>query len=96
MKSVKTAFRVFTNKMLESSLKFKIWSSKGVIYMKFSKSILIFLFFSSVLSVFFYALHRTNGNVFKSLQFALFFLAIKMGLIAPNSPFELNQNQPNQ
>ena len=81
--------------MLESSLKFKIWSSKGVIYMKPLKSILILLFLSSVSSAF-YALHRTNGNVFKSLQFVLFFLAIKMGLIAPNIPFELNQNQPNQ
>jgi hypothetical protein len=64
--------------------------------MKFSKSILIFLFFSSLSGAFFYALHRTNGNLFKSLQFALFFLAIKMGLIGPNIPFELNQNQPNQ
>ena len=64
--------------------------------MKFSNSILIFLFFSSVSGAFFYALHRTNGNVFKSLQFALYFLAIKMGLIAPSLPFELNQDQPNQ
>nr|UDP55602.1 hypothetical protein orf290b [Schizostauron trachyderma] len=64
--------------------------------MKFSNSILIFLFFSSVSGAFFYALHRTNGNVFKSLQFALYFLAIKMGLIPLSLPFELNQDQPNQ
>lgn len=61
--------------------------------MKFSKSILIFLFFSSVSGAFFYALHRTNGNVFKSLQFALYFLAIKMGLIGPNLPPKLDQDQ---
>jgi hypothetical protein len=46
--------------------------------------------------LFFYALHRTNGKVFKSLQFALYFLAIKMGLIPLSLPFELNQDQPNQ
>ena len=61
--------------------------------MKFSNSILIFLFFSSVSGAFYYALKRTNGNVFKSLQFALFFLAIKIGLIAPNLPPKLDQDQ---
>ena len=35
-------------------------------------------------------------SVLKSLLFALYFLAIKIGLIAPNVPLELNQNQPNQ
>ena len=64
--------------------------------MKFSKSILIFLFFSSVSGAFYYALKRTNGNVFKSLQFALFFLAIKIGLIGPNLPLKLDQDQPTQ
>jgi len=64
--------------------------------MKFSRSILIFLFFSPILGAFFYALNRTDGNVLKSLLFALYFLAIKIGLIAPNVPLELNQNQPNQ
>jgi len=64
--------------------------------MKFSKSILLFLFFSSVSGAFYYALKRTNGNVFKSLQLALYFLAIKMGLISLSLPFELNQDQPNQ
>ena len=64
--------------------------------MKFSNSILIFLFFLIPFGCFFYALNRTNGNVFKSLQFALYFLAIKMGLIPLSLPFELNQDQPNQ
>ena len=57
------------------------------------ESILIFLFFSSVLVAFYYALKRTNGNVFKSLQFALFFLAIKICLIGPNLPPKLDQDQ---
>jgi hypothetical protein len=64
--------------------------------MKLSKSILIFLFASSILGAFSYALNRTDGNVLKSLQFALYFLAIKIGLIAPNIPLELNHHQPNQ
>jgi hypothetical protein len=61
--------------------------------MKFSKSILIFLFVSSVSGAFYYELKRTNGNVFISLQFALYFLAIKIGLIAPNLAPKLDQDQ---
>ncbi len=49
--------------------------------MKFSKSIVIFLFASSILRAFSYALNRTYGNVLKSLLFVLYFLAIKLGLI---------------
>ena len=64
--------------------------------MELSKSILIFLFFSSISGAFFYAMRRTKGNILKSLLFALYFLAIKIGLIAPNIPLELNQDQPNQ
>jgi len=64
--------------------------------MKISKSILIFLFASSILGAFSYALNRTDGNVYKSVLFTLYFLAIKIGLIAPNVPLELNQDQPNQ
>ena len=64
--------------------------------MKISKSILIFLFASSILGAFSYALNRTDGNVYKSVLFTLYFLAIKIGLIPPNVPLELNQNQPNQ
>ena len=44
--------------------------------MKFSKSILIFLFASSILGAFSYALNRTDGNVYKSVLFTLYFLAI--------------------
>ena len=61
--------------------------------MKFSKSILIFLFCSSVSGAFYYGLKRTNGNVFKSLQFALFVLAIKIGLVGPNLPPKFDQDQ---
>ena len=68
----------------------------GGFSMKFSKSILIFLFLSSTLSAFYYGLKRTDGNICKSIMFTMYFLAIKIGLIAPNIPFELNQNQPNQ
>jgi len=64
--------------------------------MKLSKSILIFLFASSILGAFSYALNRTDGNGLKSLQFALLVLAIKIGLIAPNIPLELDHHQPNQ
>jgi len=35
-------------------------------------------------------------NSLKSLQFALYYLAIKIGLIAPNVPLELAHQQPNQ
>lgn len=64
--------------------------------MRFSKSILIFLFASSILGTFSYALDKIDGNVLKSLQFALYFLAIKIGLIAPNIFLKLNKDQPNQ
>jgi hypothetical protein len=64
--------------------------------MKFSRSIIIFLFVSSVLGAFSYALNRTDGNIYKSFLFTLCFLAIKIGLIPPNVPLELNQSQPNQ
>jgi hypothetical protein len=56
----------------------------------------VFLFVPSCSGAFFYALNRTDGSVLKSLQFAIYFLAIKIGLIAPNIPLELNQDQPNQ
>ena len=64
--------------------------------MKRFKSIVIFLFASAIIGAFFYALNRTNGNVFKSVQFALYFLAIKMGLITPNIPLKLDHHQPTQ
>ena len=63
--------------------------------MKFSKSILIFLFVSSILGAFSYALNRTDGNLYKSILFTLYFLAIKIGLIAPNVTPKLDPHQPN-
>ena len=62
---------------------------------KFSKSILIFLFVSSTLSAFYYALKRTNGNVYQSIMFTMYFVAIKIGLIGPNLAPKLDQYQPN-
>ena len=64
--------------------------------MKFSKSIIVFLFVSSTLSAFYYGLKRTDGNVCQSIMFTMYFLAIKIGLIAPNLPPKLDQYQPNQ
>ena len=58
--------------------------------MKFSKSILIFLFVTSTVSAFYYELKRTNGNVYQSIMFTMYFVAIQIGLIAPNLPPKLN------
>jgi hypothetical protein len=63
--------------------------------MKFSKSILIFLFTSSILGVFFYALNKTDKNVSKSILFTLYFLFIKIGLIVPNVLSKLDQHRLN-
>ena len=63
--------------------------------MKFFRSILIFLFVSSTLSAFYYGLKRTDGNVWKSIMFTMYFLAIKIGLIAPNVPSKLDHHQSN-
>jgi hypothetical protein len=62
----------------------------------FRKVFLSFYFSHPFRVLFFYALHRTNGNVFKSLQFALYWLAIKSGLIGANLPLKLDQDQPTQ
>ena len=51
--------------------------------MRYSKSILIFLFLSSTTSEFYYALDRTDGNLGQSIMFTMYFLAIKIGLIGP-------------
>ena len=64
--------------------------------MKFSKSILIFLFVTSTVSAFYYALKRTNGNVSQSIMFTMYFVGIKIGLIGPNLPPKLDQDQPTQ
>jgi hypothetical protein len=63
--------------------------------MKFSRSIILFLFVSSTLSGFYYALRRTKGNVCKSIIFTMWVLAIKIGLIEPNIPKKLNHHEPN-
>lgn len=62
--------------------------------MKISRSTLIFLFVSSIIVGFFYSLDRTNGNVYKSTMFTVYFLAIKIGLITTNVPSKLDQHQP--
>ncbi|MGK0447703.1 MAG: hypothetical protein ACJA2M_001481 [Polaribacter sp.] len=64
--------------------------------MKFSRSIIIFLFVSSILGAFSYALNRTDGNIYKSFLFTLCFLAIKIGLVTPNIPSKLDHDQLNQ
>ena len=63
--------------------------------MKFSKSILIFLIVTSTVSAFYYALKRTNGNVYQSIMFTMYFVAIKIGLIGPNLAPKSGQYQPN-
>ena len=63
--------------------------------MKFSKSILIFLIVTSTVSAFYYALKRTNGNVYQSIMFTMYFVAIKIGLIGPNLAPKLDQYQLN-
>jgi len=60
------------------------------------KSILIFLFVSSTLSTFYYALERTNGSVSKSIIFTMYFLGIKLNLIGPNVRMVFDQYQSNQ
>lgn len=62
---------------------------------KFSKSIIISLFVTSTVSAFYYALKRTNGNVYQSIMFTMYFVAIKIGLIKPNLAPKLDQYQPN-
>lgn len=61
--------------------------------MRYSKSILIFLFVSSTTSAFYYALKRTNGNISKSIMFTMYFLSIKIGLIGPNLVMTLENQQ---
>lgn len=68
---------------------------EGELKMKISRSILISFFISSILGAFSYALYRTDRNVYKSVLFTLYFLAIKIGLIAPNVPLKLDHHQPN-
>lgn len=64
--------------------------------MKFSRSILIFLFLSSLAGAFIWAMRKTNGNLLKSLQFTFVVLAFKMGLIGSNNLLESNQSDSNR
>lgn len=48
--------------------------------LRYSKSILLFLFVSSILSAFKYALDRTNRNVIRSIMFTMYYLSIKANL----------------
>lgn len=64
--------------------------------MKFSKSVLVFLVVSTTLSVFYYGLKRTDGNVYQSIMFTTYFLAIKIGLIGPTTEMALDQYDSNQ
>lgn len=64
--------------------------------MKYSKSILIFLFVSFTISAFYYALSRINGNVGKLLIFTMYVLLIKLNLIRPNVVMRLNEPKENQ
>ena len=49
----------------------------------------------STVSAFYYALKRTNRNVYQSIRFTMYFVAIKIGLIGPNLTPKLDQYQPN-
>ncbi len=64
--------------------------------MKFSRSVFIFLFLSSLAGAFTWAMGKTNGNLLKSLQFTFVILAFKMGLIGSNNLLESNQSDSNR
>ena len=49
--------------------------------MKLSNSIILFLFASSILGAFSYALNRTDGNIYKSVLFTLYVLAVKIDFL---------------
>lgn len=60
---------------------------------KYKTSIALFLLLSTGYSVYIYVYNRTDRNILKSLEFTLYFLAIKIGFIAYKIPLELKQNQ---
>ena len=53
---------------------------KGSIWVK--KSILVFLFVSSITSSFYYSLKRTDGDIIKSIMFAMYVFAIKLNFFS--------------
>ena len=64
--------------------------------MKFSKSIVVFVFVLSVSSTFSWRMRKTKGDLLKSLQFTMYVLAIKLNLIGPTLVMTLNHHQENQ
>lgn len=64
--------------------------------MKYSMSILIFLFASSTVSAFYYASDRTNGKIGPSIIFTVHYLLIKTGLIGPTAVEVFDPPQQNQ
>ena len=60
------------------------------------KSILIFLFVSSITSAFYYALKGSKGNIGQSIMFTMYYLLIKLNLIGPNLEMVLDQYPSNQ
>ena len=53
-------------------------------------------FFLLALGAFIYSLRRTNGNVYQSIMFSLYFLGIKLGLIEFNASKKLHFYQQNE
>lgn len=60
---------------------------------KYKASIALFLLLSTGYGVYIYVYNRTDGNILKSVEFTLYFLAIKIGFIAYKIPLELKQSQ---
>ena len=58
------------------------------------KSILVFLFVSSITSSFYYSLKRTDGDIIKSIMFAMYVLAIKLNLVGPAIIASFEPNPP--
>ena len=54
------------------------------------------LLFSSLLYAFYYSLCRTNGSIFKSILFTIYFLAIKFNIICVNGETSLKFDQYTQ
>ena len=60
--------------------------------MKLPRIILIFIFASPTLNLFYYGLKRTNKDIWKSILLAIYLVFSRRGL---NSPSELDRHQPN-
>ena len=96
MKSVKIEFWYYKVKLKRITLNLEFRVIKRRYVLKYSRSILIFLFISSTVTAFSYALYQTNGNVGNSIMFTMHYLLIKIGLIEPiilisYEPYHLDQ-----